>query len=99
MPLIRSRAPTKFAEYLLCGLPVVMTAGIGDFSQLAKKENLGIVLGGNHWSEDLHAQWGELNSLSDPIRREQIAQLGKQMFSNEHFANVLTPLYSTLFEG
>jgi glycosyltransferase involved in cell wall biosynthesis len=91
-------APTKFAEYLLCGLPIVITAGIGDFSELVRKENVGIVLEGSQWEEELHAHWNELDSLIDPFRREQIAQLGKQRFSNEHFANLLTSLYSALFE-
>lgn len=91
-------APTKFAEYVMCGLPVVMTAGIGDFSELAKKEKLGIVLGANRWQEELDAQWNKLDLLIDPFQREHIAQLGKQMFSNEHFAQLLTSLYSTLFK-
>ena len=89
-------APTKFAEYLLCGLPVVMTAGIGDFSELAKKEKLGIVLEKSQWEEELHARWNELDSLTDSLQRERIAQKSKQMFSNERFAELLPPLYSTL---
>ena len=92
-------APTKFAEYLLCGLPVVMTKGIGDFSELAKQEALGIVLEGSHWEEELHARWNELDSLTDFIQRERIAQKGKQMFSNERFAEYILPVYSTQSEG
>jgi glycosyltransferase involved in cell wall biosynthesis len=91
-------APTKFAEYVMCGLPVVMTAGIGDFSELARKERLGIVLGENRWQEELNAQWDELALLVAPIQREHIARLGKQMFNNEHFAQSLTSLYLTLFD-
>ena len=98
-PVNQVAAPTKFAEYLLCGLPVVMTAGIGDFSELAKKEKMGIVLERSQWEEELHARWNELVFLTDSIQRERIAQKGKQMFSNEHFAELLPPLYSTLSEG
>jgi glycosyltransferase involved in cell wall biosynthesis len=90
-------APTKFAEYLLCGLPVVMTDGIGDFSELVKTEKVGIVLKGSRWKEELHEQWNEFESLTDLIRRDHIAQIGKQMFSNEHFAQLLAYRYSTLF--
>ena len=76
-----------------------MTAGIGDFSELAKKEKIGIVLERSQSEEELHARWDELVFLTDSIQRERIAQKGKQMFSNEHFAELLPPLYSTLSEG
>lgn len=33
-------APTKVGEYLACGLPVVVNAGIGDLDGIIKKENL-----------------------------------------------------------
>ena len=89
-------APTKFAEYLLCGLPVVMTTGIGDFSELAKKEKLGIVLERSQWEEELHARWNEMNSLTGSIQRERIAQKGRQMFSNERFAELLPPILDSV---
>jgi glycosyltransferase involved in cell wall biosynthesis len=37
-------SPVKFAEYLAAGLPVVLTEGIGDYSDLAMRNNLGVVL-------------------------------------------------------
>lgn len=37
-------SPTKFGEYLAAGLPVLMTEGIGDFSQLAQARRVGLVL-------------------------------------------------------
>ena len=93
-PVNQVAAPTKFAEYLMCGLPVVMTAGIGDFSELARKEKVGIVLEGSEWPHELNARWNELESLANQISREHIAQLGKQLFSNEHFAHLLASVYS-----
>jgi glycosyltransferase involved in cell wall biosynthesis len=36
--------PTKFAEYLACGLPVLMADGIGDCSQIADNHRLGLVI-------------------------------------------------------
>lgn len=34
-------SPTKFGEYIAAGLPVLMTHGIGDYSELALKHNIG----------------------------------------------------------
>jgi glycosyltransferase involved in cell wall biosynthesis len=39
----KGASPVKFAEYLLCGLPVVLPRGIGEYSDLIKDENLGVV--------------------------------------------------------
>jgi glycosyltransferase involved in cell wall biosynthesis len=37
-------SPIKFAEYLAAGCPVLMGEGIGDFSEMAKRHELGLVL-------------------------------------------------------
>ena len=37
-------SPTKFAEYLLCGLPVLLTPAAGDFAVSAQTNNLGYVV-------------------------------------------------------
>jgi glycosyltransferase involved in cell wall biosynthesis len=40
----RVSAPVKFAEYLAAGTPVMMSDHIGDYSELARRERLGLVL-------------------------------------------------------
>lgn len=40
----RVSSPTKFAEYLLCGLPVITTAFVGDFSDAVKANKLGFIV-------------------------------------------------------
>ena len=40
----RVASPTKFAEYLLCGLPVLISEGIGDSSDLVRSNGVGEVL-------------------------------------------------------
>jgi glycosyltransferase involved in cell wall biosynthesis len=37
-------SPVKNAEYLACGLPIVTTAGIGDYSDLIEERQVGIVV-------------------------------------------------------
>jgi glycosyltransferase involved in cell wall biosynthesis len=57
----RVASPTKFAEYLACGLPVIISAHIGDFSEVVARERLGIV-----YRED-----GRLPVLARPSREER----------------------------
>lgn len=40
----RVASPTKFAEYLLCGLPVAISDELGDASGLVQSERIGVVL-------------------------------------------------------
>lgn len=36
--------PTKFGEYLACGLPVVINQGIGDTEEIVKENRIGVVI-------------------------------------------------------
>jgi glycosyltransferase involved in cell wall biosynthesis len=40
----RSSSPTKYAEYLACGLPIVINSGIGDADALVEKESAGVLV-------------------------------------------------------
>ncbi len=40
----RSSCPIKFAEYLACGLPVVINSGIGDTDKIVEERHLGVVI-------------------------------------------------------
>jgi len=42
--------PTKFGEYLACGLPVIINKGIGDTEEIVRKNRIGVVV------EDFSAQ-------------------------------------------
>jgi glycosyltransferase involved in cell wall biosynthesis len=44
-PNIKTSSPAKFAEYLNGGLPVLVTAGVGDFSALVETGKIGAVIG------------------------------------------------------
>ena len=37
-------SPTKYAEYLGCGLPLIINAGIGDSDALINRENVGALV-------------------------------------------------------
>lgn len=37
-------APTRFAEYLACGMPVIVTPGVGDLEAIVERHQVGVVL-------------------------------------------------------
>ncbi len=44
-----SSCPTKYAEYLACGLPIVVNSGVGDVETLVKNQPAGVLIEGfNH---------------------------------------------------
>jgi glycosyltransferase involved in cell wall biosynthesis len=43
-PSQRAASPVKNGEYLACGLPVVSTAGVGDYSNLIADQRVGVVV-------------------------------------------------------
>jgi len=45
----RFSSPTKLAEYLACGLPLVINSGIGDTGELVSNNRIGVVI--NNFSE------------------------------------------------
>jgi hypothetical protein len=47
-PNIRTSSPVKFAEYLSCGLPVVITPEVGDYSDYVAQTRTGWVTRENH---------------------------------------------------
>ena len=40
----KSSSPTKIAEYLLAGLPIISNAGVGDLDSLIRTERVGTIL-------------------------------------------------------
>jgi hypothetical protein len=76
-------SPTKAAEYLNSGLPILSTPYVGDIPDLIQKENVGFII--DIWKEmDLDALSGWCTNIYE--HREEFAQrsiaTGQQYFSN-----------------
>lgn len=52
-PVNRVASPTKFAEYCICGVPVLLTPYVGDYSRVVDNEMIGCCLEGLHVSPKL----------------------------------------------
>jgi glycosyltransferase involved in cell wall biosynthesis len=59
-------SPTKYAEYLACGLPLVINAGIGDSDSLVLNENAGALI-----DEFANVEYEEAASYIDGLVRDQ----------------------------
>jgi Glycosyl transferases group 1 len=76
-------SPTKFAEYVMSGLPVIISEHVGDFSEFVRTNNIGLVLSKQmlegSFTEVFDYVSTKLPELSS--RRYSIAQQGKELFS------------------
>jgi glycosyltransferase involved in cell wall biosynthesis len=73
-------SPTKFSEYLLTGLPVIVSKGVNDFAELVRETGYGVVI------DDLdHMPESILDKLANcmNINRKEISQWGSSNLSKE----------------
>ncbi len=78
----RSSCPIKFAEYLACGKPVVLNAGIGDTDAIVEKRKVGVVIKSFH-RRDLSDKISELLALlAQPrsILAQRCAETAEELF-------------------
>ena len=80
-------SPTKFSEYVLTGLPVLISDGIGDASEFVAVHNAGILVKDFTSDADLCARIGELMSRSydrEAIQKHAVLQFSKQSYLDEY---------------
>jgi len=76
--------PTKFGEYLACGLPVIINSGIGDCDDIILKERVGVVI--NDFSqEEYESAIKELMQLLDEgdVLKKRCRETAEKYFSLE----------------
>jgi len=65
----RVAAPTKFAEYLAAGLPVLISENLGDYSAFVLKEKCGMMAGNEHLPLIKHTAHEEKNRMKSLVKR------------------------------
>jgi len=99
IPSKRASCPTKFAEGLACGLPVVCNRGIGDLDDIVEKEGVGVLVDG--FSEGAYSaaarRLGGL--LEDPGLSERCRRLAETRYSVDLGVNAYRELYAKMTAG
>jgi len=73
-------APTRFAEYLAAGMPVVVTRGVGDLEAIVEDRGVGVVLRGDD-DESIAAAVARVRALADdPDLPERCRRLAQERF-------------------
>jgi glycosyltransferase involved in cell wall biosynthesis len=79
---LKAAMPTKAAEFLACGRPMVVNAGLGDLDRYIQEFDAGVVLDGTN--EDLEAKAQHLNELlADPGTPTRCRALAEKYFDFE----------------
>jgi glycosyltransferase involved in cell wall biosynthesis len=88
-------SPTKNGEYLACGLPLILNAGIGDSDVLATEWNIGALV--TEFTEENYSQAiDKIEQLSSaPNVREKARSVAKDLFDLESVGGVK---YAALYE-
>lgn len=94
-PVNYAASPTKVAEYLACGLPVLLSPEIGDASGLVLREELGAVVPDPEDPRALRATLEQLFASELPSRTH-VASMAKRRFARDRYLPVYLDLYGQL---
>lgn len=90
------RSPTRMAEVLGCGRPVVANPGVGDVEQVINDHRVGVLARGSH-TPDMDACVAELLALlKDPDLASRCRRTAEQLFSLESGTAAYRQLYAQI---
>lgn len=97
-PSLTAAMPTKIAEFLACGRPIVINAGLGDMDELITEFNAGVILDQN--LGNLNEKVTKLIELiSDPGTPTRCRALAEQYFSMDKGSEKYLSLYSKMLHS
>jgi len=94
----RSSSPTKFAEYLACGLPVLINKGIGDTAEIVKQNRIGFVVDNFNKEEYMKAVKHILKFQDERGTKERCIETAKNIFSLDTGVSLYLSLYNKVFQ-
>ncbi len=95
----RVSSPVKFAEYLSCGVPPVLSDGIGDYSDLAHSAGIGLVLDSVSAPSEARADLARFLSeyRRDPVSlRRRCVAVARQQLNWPSAVNSIADIYASL---
>lgn len=92
-------APTRMAEVLGCGLPVVANEGVGDVAGIIRDNNVGVIVEGSSPAQIRSALERLSRLLEDPDLRMRCRATSEAIFSLENGTMIYRRLYSDILQN
>jgi hypothetical protein len=80
-------SPTKFAEYMLCGLPTLISEGVGDYTEFCRSNKVGFIVDKTVFSDLTTFDVDSFLKLT--FNRKYISDIGKARLSKESIVETL----------
>lgn len=91
-------APTRLAEVLGCGLPVVANEGVGDVADIVRKNNVGIIVEGAS-VQQMETAFDALQTLmQDPDLSKRCRATAEAVFSLEAGTDAYRKIYASILK-
>jgi hypothetical protein len=97
-PSLYGSMPTKIAEFLACGRPIVVNKGLGDMDQFIEEFDVGVILDGN-LDTLLESAHKLISLISDPETPIRCRALAEKHFSMDIGAQKYLQLYSQMLKA
>jgi len=94
-PSLTAAMPTKIAEFLACGRPIVVNKGLGDMDRFIEEFNAGVIVDGsaNNLVESASKLIEIMNDINTPLRCRALAE---KYFSMDIGASTYLNLYTQM---
>ena len=93
------RSPTRMAEVLGCGLPVVANEGVGDVADIVRQNRVGVIVDGSKPTQ-IKAALDELKALmQDPQLAGRCRATAEVIFSLENGTKAYRNIYSSILNA
>jgi glycosyltransferase involved in cell wall biosynthesis len=93
---VKAVSPTKVAEFLASGRPVIVSAGIGDLDYQIREFNAGIILQGSETPKEIANALMAL--LEDPSTVERCRALAEKYYSLDNTVSKYLSLYKRILD-
>ena len=93
------RSPTRMAEVLGCGLPVIVNEGIGDVADIVRDNDVGVIVDGIGKDQMETAFKTLITFLHDPDLPERCRATAERLFSLETGTTAYRGIYASILDS
>lgn len=93
------RSPTRMAEVLGCGLPVVANEGVGDVADIVRKNNVGVIVEGPDKAQMEEAFDALKTLMQDPDAPARCRATAEAVFSLEAGTEAYRDIYASILKS